>query len=439
MVVDESVDVTGGPASAERGRPRVGPAGHKLLSGLPAARSLIIAVSVIMLAIKVWFAGSTMGTTDAFYWTAFADAVRQVGPIRVYSFFPDGGEILYNHPPMSGYWLWFLNGIESWSGASIRFTVRVTASVADVVTTLVVFEMLRRRADLAVATTSALLVAMSPILLIISGFHANTDPVFAMLVILAAYLLADRRAPVGAGASLALAFGVKIVPVVVVPLFLVWALIAGRRVLLRFAASFALVVLITWAPALIEEWDRVMHNVVGYAGISVRQWGLPQIVAWLGNPDWAAALITGPWRYAALLIGAGVPAWLVWRRPAALPAALGIALGLLLILSPAFGHQYLVWPAAALFFVSLVGGALYNLSAGLLIAVVYTRWNGGFPWDTAWGSPMTPTEVFLAFGVWVLLLAIVVRGIMAQLREPAEPFGPAERLTRSGYLRPSAR
>lgn len=360
-----------------------------------------------MLAIKVWFAGSTMGTTDAFYWTAFADAVRQVGPIRIYSYFPDGGEILYNHPPVSSYWLWFLNGIESSFGPSIRFLVRVTASIADLVTTLVVFEMIRRRQDLQVATTSALLVAMSPILLIISGFHANTDPVFVMLVILAAYLLVDRDAPVGAGVSLGLAFGVKIVPVVVVPLFLVWAFIAGRRVLLRFTAALGLVVLLTWVPALIEEWDRVMRNVVGYAGISVRQWGLPQIVAWMGNPDWAAALITGPWRYVALLIGAGVPAWLVWRRPTALPAALGIALGL--------------------------------LTAGLLIAVVYTRWNGGFPWDTAWGSPMTPTEVFLALGVWVLLLVIVVRGIAAQARRPADPFGLADRLTRSGYLRPRAR
>ncbi|HET9649965.1 MAG TPA: glycosyltransferase family 39 protein [Microlunatus sp.] len=413
--------------------------GPRLWTSPPAARLLVIVVGVVMLAIKVWFAGSTMGTTDAFYWTAFADAVRQVGPIRIYSFFPDGGEILYNHPPVSGYWLWFLNGIESSFGPSIRFLVRVTASLADLVTTIVVFEMIRRRQDLPVATTSALLVAMSPVLLIISGFHANTDPVFMMLVILAAYLLVDRSAPLGAGVALGLAFGVKIVPVVVVPLFLVWALIAGRRVLLRFAATLVLVVLITWAPALIEEWDRVTHNVIGYAGISVRQWGLPQIVTWLGNPDWATALMTGPWRYAALLIGAGVPAWLVWRRPAALPAALGIALGLLLALSPAFGHQYLVWPAAGLFFVSLVGGALYNLAAGLLIAVVYTRWNGGFPWDTAWGSPMTQTEVLLAFAVWVLLLAVVVRGIVAQVRQPAESFGLTERLTRAGYLRPSAR
>lgn len=423
-------------APAGVGRSWLGTIGHRLRSSPPTARVLVIVVSVIMLAIKLWFAGSTMGTTDAFYWTAFADAVRQVGPIRVYSYFPDGGEILYNHPPISGYWLWFLNGIESSLGPSIRFLVRVTASVADLVTTLVVFEMIRRRQELPVATTSALLVAMSPILLIISGFHANTDPVFVMLVILAAYLLVDRRAPVGAGVSLGLAFGVKIVPVVVVPLFLVWAFIAGRRVLLRFAATFGLTVLVTWAPALVEEWDRVMRNVVGYAGISVRQWGLPQVVAWWGNPDWAAALITGPWRYVALLIGAGVPAWLVWRRPTALPAALGIALGLLLTLSPAFGHQYLVWPAAALFFVSLVGGALYNLAAGLLIAVVYTRWNGGFPWDTAWGSPMTPTEVVLAFGVWILLLAVVVRGIVAQARRPAEFLRRTAPLPGSGRPRP---
>lgn len=428
------------------GRSRLRTIGDALGSSPRAARRLVLVVSAAILAIKLWFAASTMGTTDAFYWTAFADAGREVGPVRIYSFFnddfpdgsPDGGEILYNHPPLIGYWLWFLNGLESF-GPSIRFLVRATASVADLVTTLVIFEMIRRRQELPVATASALLVAMSPILLVISGFHANTDPVFVMLVILAAYLLVDRNAPIGAGVALGLAFGVKIVPVVVVPLFLVWALGAGWRVLLRFVGAAGLVVLLTWLPPLVQEWDRMMRNVIGYAGISVRQWGLQQIVAWLGDPGWATALMTGPWRYAALLIGAGVPAWLVWRRRAALPAALGIALGLLLTLSPAFGHQYLVWPAAAVFFLSLIGGALYNLTAGLLLVVVYTRWSGGFPWDAAWGSPMTPTEVFLAFGVWALLLAVVVRGVVAQARQPAEPFGPTEWPGGGSYLRPSAR
>lgn len=415
------------------------------------ARTLVIGVSTVVLIVKVWLAASTMGTTDAFYWTAFADGIRQVGPVRIYSFFnddfptgyPDGGEILYNHPPAIGYWLWCLNGLESTLGLTTRFLVRVTASLADVVTALVVLEMLLRRRHLEEATAGALLVAMSPVLLIISGFHANTDPVFVMLTILAAYLLADRRAPIGAGIALGVAFGVKIVPVVVIPLFLIVAIFAGRRVIVRFAISLAMVVLVTWAPALIEEWDRVTRHVLGYSGISVRQWGPSQVVAWLGDPDWGVALMTtGPWRYLALLIGAGVPAWIVWRRPEAFPAALGIGLGLLLVLSPAFGHQYLVWPAAALFLVSLLGGAFYNLAAGLLLAVVYTRWNGGFPWDTAWGTPMTSFEVVLAFGVWGVLLAVVVRGVRAELATPrvgADQLGPKDRLALAGYLRPSAR
>ncbi len=105
-----------------------------------------------------------------------------------------------------------------------------------------------------------------------------------------------------------------------------------------------------------------------------------------------------------------------------MPAALGLSLGLFLVLSPAFGHQYLVWPAAALFFVSLVGATVYNVLAGALIIIVYHRWNGGWPWDLALASSMTSGELALAGVVWVELTAVVLIGVIGQLRMAPLPL-----------------
>lgn len=380
-------------------------------SQLRSCRFLVLAVAGVFLLLKAFMAGTTLGTNDAFTWTTFADAVRHVGPIRVYSF-PFAHD-LYNHPPLIGYYLWVLNLIES-IGPSIRFLVRVAASMADVITAVLVFEMLRLRRSLRKATIAGISVAASPVLLIISGFHANTDPILTMLVVAAGFLLVDRNRPGMAGIALALAIGVKIVPIVVVPAFLVYALSRGRRSFAQFCMAFVVVVIISWGPALALELDSIMRNVIGFGGISVRQWGLPQLVTWVRNDStWDFSTILGPWKLAVLAVSALLPAWLVWRQPAALLSASGIAIGSLLALSPAFAHQYLVWPVALLFFVSVGRAVLYNILAGALLAVVYTRWNHGFPWDVAWASPMTPFENILGMIVWFELVCTVTLGAEA--------------------------
>ena len=381
-------------------------------------RWVVLAVAAAVLVVKLLLAALTRGTNDADTWTLFAGGVAQAGPVGVYALdFP--GQ-LYNHPPLIGYWLAVLNVLEGW-GFSIRFSIRAAASLADVVTAVLVFELLRTRTSLRRATASGVLVALSPVLLVISGFHANTDPIFVMFVILAAYLLVDRKVPALAGIALALALGVKIVPVVVLPLFAVFALLAGARVLVQLGVAFAALTAVIWLPALLTEFSAVLGNVIGYSGIAARPWGVAQLVHWVGDPEWAVWLLTYPFRFVALAVAALLPAWLVLRRRDQLPAALGISLGLFLVLSPAFGHQYLVWPAAALFFVGLVGATAYNALAGALIIIVYHRWNGGWPWDLALASSMTNGELALAGVVWVELTAAVLIGVIAQLRLAPHP------------------
>jgi uncharacterized membrane protein len=273
-----------------------------------------------------------------------------------------------------------------------------------------VFEILRRRRSLREAAWAAALVAVSPVLFIISGFHGNTDPIFVLFTLLALHLLADRDKPLAAGLSMGIAIGIKIVPVVAVPALLVLALFQGRRSLLRFGAGFAAAVAISWLPALIAHGQAVREHVLGYAGSGISQWGLIQIGHWFDDPGWADFL-TGAGRFPVVLLCALAPAALVWRRPAMAAEAVGLALVSFLFLSPAFGCQYLVWAMAAAYLVNFGWATVYNLGAGLVLFKIYTRWAHGFPWYHAdyWG--IVGIELVGALLLWGCLGILAVLGV----------------------------
>jgi Gpi18-like mannosyltransferase len=126
----------------------------------------------------------------------------------------------------------------------------VPSSVADVVTALLVFELVRIRRGLSEATLAGTVVACSPVLIVISGFHGNTDPVFVMFILLSAYLIAHDR-PLGAGASAAIGLSIKLVPIVALPA-LAAALWHHRQRLVRATLGFLFVLVPLWAPVIFE-------------------------------------------------------------------------------------------------------------------------------------------------------------------------------------------
>lgn len=372
-------------------------------------------VAALMLLLKLWVAATTFGTNDVRHWESFAAGVRAVGPIGIYRlhFNP-----VYNHPPLIGWMLVAVNGLTR-LGSSIPFLIRAQSSIADLVTALLIFEMLRAERGLRVATAAAILVACSPVLFIISGFHGNTDPVFVMFTLLSAYLLSRRPwpgrdwlSPALAGVAFAVAVSVKLVPVVVLPTLLLMAARAGRRQVAAFAAGAGALILPLWGPVVLREWQPFRRDVLSYAGLPVHPWGLPAFLRAVPDSAHLIAFLTGPGRFAVLLLSALLPPLLCWRRESgsALPA-IGISLALFLLLSPAFATQYLAWPVAAAYLVDLGAATAYNLSAGALLAVIYDRWNGGLPWNVATASALTGSEVTVLAVVWTLLSLVVLAGL----------------------------
>ncbi|MDX6301112.1 MAG: hypothetical protein QOF53_2326, partial [Nocardioidaceae bacterium] len=385
--------------------------------------AVVAIAAVVSVLVRLCVAGSTFGTDDVHYWTEFAEGVRRFGPIGIYG---HSFEAQYNHPPLAGWMLLAFNHL-SRLGLSFSFWIRLPASVSDGVTGVLLFRLLDQCGNRRSAVLASLLFLLSPLGIIVSGFHGNTDPVFVMLAVSALYLAQVRGRAFPVGLLLALAISVKIVPVILLPLFVVHMAGRGRAHLARFVAGGAAVFLVLWVPVLLMRPAPFLTDVVGYAGNGSVEWGLPVVAltAGLGVADNPAVL--HGFSYVALGLAAAVPLLAVrGRSPETLVLRFGLTLSMFLLLSPAFGMQYLVWPLAASYLVSLRQATWYNLVASGFALFVYSLWNGAMPWNwlEARSTPFPPQVVPVMLACWLSLLAVVVRGL-ERARTTAVTEGPA--------------
>lgn len=378
------------------------------------ARSVVLAVSAVAFVAKMVLAAQTRGPADVRIFDAFARAIAQVGPLRIYEH-PMPRLPVYNHPPLAS---WMLLGFDGLDRLGIPFGVliRTPACLADLVSAVLVFEILRRRRSTGTAMACALGCALSPVLFATSGHHGNTDSVAVMFAVLAAHLLADRRAPLAAGISAAVAVSIKLIPVVAIPALLVAALRAGRPVLVRFTAGLAAVMVALWGPVLATVPEPLRQKVLAYEGGRARLWGLVRFADWAGASDAFIVTLHSDFHFLVVLVCMAAGAWLAWVRPTAPAYAVALALTLLLLLSTGSAVQYLAWPVVGLCLFGLWEGAAFGAVVGAVTVCVYSgasavRWND-------WALNLA------ALG-WLLLAAGIVTGLRRVLAEPplAPPHG----------------
>jgi uncharacterized membrane protein len=372
----------------------------------------VILVAAVVTVLKLEVAARTFGTNDVGYWGAFAEAVRDVGPVDIYGHDLPRLPVVYNHGPLAGWLLVAINWVLDHDVLSFPFLIRVPACLADFATALLVFELVRLGRPARQAAIAAVLVVCSPVLFVVSSFHGNTDPVFVMFSLLSVYLLVVRGWAIAAGVAFGLALSIKLVPVVLVPVLVVVLVRLGWRRLAAFAGGGAIVLLFLWMPVLVGRWDAFREQVLAYNGSALREWGLPQLLTWVDLPG-VGSWLAGPGRFGILLVSGLTAAAVAWRRPDAVVPAVGLSLVLFLLLSPAFGMQYLVWPLAAAYLIDTTAATVYNAAASVFVVVVYSHWSDAYPWHwyTAWAVPFSSTELVLMALTWVALAVVGVAGL----------------------------
>jgi hypothetical protein len=364
-------------------------------------RAIVIAVAAIAFLAKLWLALKTYGTNDVYTYERFGLWSQYLGA-ELYKIAPD-----LNHPPSM---LHFLSGIlrlSNFTHLPFHFWLRFCGIAADVGTLWLVWR-------IAGAGTAVLLIAISPINILISGFHGNTDPVMIFFVLLAVWLAGDRDRTVLAGAAFGAALCIKIAPAIAAPVLLFWLPDWRRRAL--FFGTAAAVVIFGWSPYLFDDPGAVIHQVFGYRS-SYGLWGVSWLlrklaVAWPAT--WRLNLIysqTG----AALVLGAVT--FLSFRmnrmgkRPS-LYAQTGMVFLFFFVVSGGFAVQYLVWLTPWIAELGAAPVALFMATGSVFLLVVYNYWTLGAPWYLAIAYPWTTHQYFQVL-CW---LSVIVMAVAAWLR-----------------------
>jgi hypothetical protein len=390
--------------------------------GIPRHLAALASAAFVL---KIAIALCTYGSTDALIYEADLMKIRQDGAVALYrdgistEWCGQAGQRScppFIHPPF------IVHALEGWgaladiSGLPLRFWLRFTCAVADAGSLVLLLRMLARRRDWQTQIALALF-AVSPISILVSGFHANTDPILIFFVLAAIYLIESRRPAWFAGAALGMAMSVKIVPVLLVPAALL--ALPGTRRRIGLLVGAGAVALAGSLPVLLVAPELVITRVGGY-GSQSGPWGLSLLaLASLHSPHlaWLHDLHAA---YGKILSVGLVLAASWWPRPHFLPHALLLRVGFLMFLflslAPGFGVQYLAWLVPWVVALGVWATLIYYLAGGLFLCAYYTPAAGGVPWDlvNTLGRPAwTPTVLGLGLICWVVVCAITLGYVRA--------------------------
>ena len=370
----------------------------------------IVALALVALTLKLAIAYNTIGTNDAVFFYGFAKVLSQHSLEWTYQH-----SRYFNHPPLTAY---YLRGIyfvteQRWCqdlGVHFPFLLRLPGIIADFLVVLVLLRV--TRTDLRVPAWALALFALSPVSLMVSGFHGNSDSVMVLPLICSAWMCLRSR-PILAGLFFALGCQIKIVPLLLLPAFVFFWLSQGkiREFLIPAITTMALL----WLEPLLTFPTLFAKNVLAY-GSYWGMWGITYCLRLTGLHEFSRIsffdLELGQKLVVTVLkviiiLAALLIAW--HRRHArgrAFLETLAYTWLMFFILAPGVCPQYLVWLAP---FILLVSPSLYTalvVSSSIFLFAFYNITSGGLPWSVALAMDETK-QPWVAWSLlpWLVLIA----------------------------------
>jgi hypothetical protein len=374
-------------------------AGERIAWGAVATAALVALAGKLVLALR------TYGTNDVYYWQFFLDTYRQYGGAGLYEHVA-----IFNHPPCVVGLLAVLDALSHHFAGGFPFWLRLPATLADLASLLIVWNLLRQERNVRSLEISLLLMAACPISLLVSGFHGNTDPLMIMFVLLAIGS-GSRGQPWLAGVAYGMSMNVKVAPLIFAPFFVFY--FDNWRSRLQFVASAAALWLLASLPLLVQSPLLIAHRVFGYTSL-YGSWGLACVLERLPAPllsAWFRAC--GRHVVLALLFLTAFGINRGERRPS-LFSQCSLAAFMFLGLTPGFGVQYLSWLVPFAVEVGVGATLAFYLTGGVFLTLVYNFWAGGLPWYYAnsLDKPFWPPLVSQAgLACWAVVVAVGVAAL----------------------------
>ena len=380
----------------------------------------VVALALVAMTFKLAIAYNTIGTNDAIFFYGFAKVLNEHGLEWTYAH-----SRYFNHPPLTAY---FLRGIfllteQPWCqdlGIHFPFLLRLPGIVADFLVVVVLLRM--RKIDIRIPTWALALFAISPVSLMVSGFHGNTDPVMVLFLVCAVWMCLRNR-PALAGLFFALSCQIKVVPLLFLPAFLFywWS----QKNIRGFLISGGITTCILWSEPLMHFPLVFTRNVLAY-GSYWGIWGITYLFRLTGLPQFARVSffdLEPAQNFIVIVLKAiivGAALWLAWRNRYACDRAFVESLTytwlVFFVFAPGVCPQYMIWLAP---FVLILSPTFYVCVLGassIFLFAFYNIISGGLPWRVA----LAMDDSRQHWIVWSLLPWIVIAlGSIALFRKIA--------------------
>ena len=364
-------------------------------------------LAILGVVARIALAAVSLGTNDAATFVRFAETIHAKGLLETYR---TDSEL--NHPPIPANWASIARQLSGDSDLLFTFIFKLPIIAADAASVWLVWRICKRRTTAARAAAIAAGYAWSLDSILVSGFHCNTDPIFAMLCLASIYLIEELGAWFWAGLALGAAINIKIIPVLlIVPLVLsmrqwrsLWLFIAGL-------APGAL----PFLPLLYRIGPSFIRNALLYNSW-MDHWGINYFLL-LGQGDFnphaaLARTATNYYFYARYLIFALIFGWAAlarvynrWNRY----ELAAVTFAIFLIFTPGFGVQYTIMLGPLLFAIRPKLAIAYAWLAGVFLCCAYlVFWDGNFPIYANYHTLLPAPVAAIGIGVWALLVAFLI-------------------------------
>lgn len=358
-------------------------------------RRLMRLVGVALL-IRVLILVLSVGSNDVGIWAWVANHIQQLGLLGAYEAIFEA-----NHPPAAALYMSWAFGVDS--GLLFPWLVKLPALVGDMATAALIWHVVARHRGPETARGVTVAYLFNPLTILLSAFHGNTDVLYVALLFAATVALAEDR-PGWAGLLYGATLNVKLLPVAFGAAFLV--LLVRRGGLGRFVAAAAIALTPVWTVMAMRP-STVPGRLIGYLHPVAEPWGLTGLELLARDTEQVWYHANGRVILAvALVLAAG---W-TYDRHLGPYRTVGLSVATFLLLTPAFGLQYLAPLVPFLFVVAPRLGAVYGLAGGAFLAVAYaSTMDGWLPATAHFTEPLGPVPVALAAVAWLVVAASVVR------------------------------
>jgi hypothetical protein len=345
-------------------------------------RAIVWAALAAATAVKLYLALTTAGTIDA---AGFADHLAKieqfggVGAYRVRGAFNNP----FNSPPFMIHALKAMGWLAQTTPLPFPFWLRLPSVLADVGSFLITSRLLARLWPERDQTWPLMVVALSPVSIMLSGYQGNTDSLMIFFVLLGVCLCERGGSGWAAGLAFGAAMCIKVAALIFLPALLLYLPDARRR--LQFGVAIVGFWFVASLPYVLLDPMLIARAVFGYTSI-YGHWGwtyflaqlLPNTLAYAHEPHDVIgphAVYATIGKYVLLGLVIGFSFWMNRRRrKVPLFIQCGVLIALFLTLTPGFGSQYLVWLMPWIAALASWTVLAYQLPAAGYLFFGYTCW-----------------------------------------------------------------